>query len=292
MLADTRRSFAVGPATVIHNGRRTDWVQARRRSRSCSAPGGCGTRRRTRPRSTRRRAWSTGRSSSPAMRPRTARRAAPGCSAGCRSTSSRCGSARAAVFAAPARYEPFGLGILEAALSGCALVLGDIASLRELWDGAAEFVDPDDPQALAAALDALAHAPGWCTHLAGRARRRAPRRFRPAAMARRYADEYQRLLRPRGGIGMRFAPVLPLAGLRLEPRQRPLPARRVQRARRPRPRGARLRAARRVEPGQPRRRARRGPIVERSSARWPSCAARATTSPGSTPGSWSTTRTS
>ena len=34
----------------------------------------------------------------------------------------------------PARYEPFGLSILEAALSGCALVLGDLPSLRELWD--------------------------------------------------------------------------------------------------------------------------------------------------------------
>ena len=63
---------------------------------------------------------------------------------------------RAAVFAAPALYEPFGLGVLEAALSGCSLVLGDIPPLRELWDGAARFVDPRDPEALRAALrDAL-----------------------------------------------------------------------------------------------------------------------------------------
>src|SRR5579884_3586706 len=38
--------------------------------------------------------------------------------------------AAAAIFALPARYEPFGLGILEAAACGCALVLGNIASLR------------------------------------------------------------------------------------------------------------------------------------------------------------------
>src|SRR5207253_5156707 len=38
----------------------------------------------------------------------------------------------AAIYAAPALYEPFGLGILEAARDGCALVLGDIPSLREL----------------------------------------------------------------------------------------------------------------------------------------------------------------
>jgi glycogen(starch) synthase len=47
---------------------------------------------------------------------------------------------RAAIYALPARYEPFGLSVLEAALSECALVLGDIPSLRENWDGAAVFV--------------------------------------------------------------------------------------------------------------------------------------------------------
>jgi glycosyltransferase involved in cell wall biosynthesis len=58
----------------------------------------------------------------------------------------------AAVFASAARYEPFGLGALEAAQSGCALVLSDIASFRELWEGAALFV-PNDIGALADALD-------------------------------------------------------------------------------------------------------------------------------------------
>jgi glycosyltransferase involved in cell wall biosynthesis len=47
--------------------------------------------------------------------------------------------ARAAIYALPARYEPFGLSVLEAAASGCALVLGDIPSLRENWEGAALF---------------------------------------------------------------------------------------------------------------------------------------------------------
>jgi glycogen synthase len=55
---------------------------------------------------------------------------------------------RAAIFAHPARYEPFGLAVLEAALAGCALVLGDIDSLREQWDGAARFVAPGDAAAL------------------------------------------------------------------------------------------------------------------------------------------------
>ena len=56
---------------------------------------------------------------------------------------------RATVYVAPSRYEPFGLAPLEAALAGCALVLSDIATFRELWDGCAEFFAPGDPAALA-----------------------------------------------------------------------------------------------------------------------------------------------
>lgn len=56
--------------------------------------------------------------------------------------------AGAAIFAAPARYEPFGLAVLEAAAKGCALVLSDIPGFRELWDGAARFVPPDDADGL------------------------------------------------------------------------------------------------------------------------------------------------
>ncbi len=51
---------------------------------------------------------------------------------------------RASIFAHPALYEPFGLSVLEAAKARCCLVLADIPSLRELWDGAALFIDPRD----------------------------------------------------------------------------------------------------------------------------------------------------
>jgi glycogen(starch) synthase len=54
----------------------------------------------------------------------------------------------AAIYALPAKYEPFGLSVLEAASAGCALVLGDIPSLRENWDGVARFVDPSEPEDL------------------------------------------------------------------------------------------------------------------------------------------------
>ncbi|MGH9307868.1 MAG: glycosyltransferase family 4 protein, partial [Vicinamibacterales bacterium] len=62
---------------------------------------------------------------------------------------------RASIYVLPARYEPFGLSVLEAARAGCALVLGDIASLRENWDGVAVFVPPDDTGALASVLRQL-----------------------------------------------------------------------------------------------------------------------------------------
>jgi glycosyltransferase involved in cell wall biosynthesis len=65
--------------------------------------------------------------------------------------------ARAAIYVLPARYEPFGLSVLEAALQGCALVLGDIGSLREVWGPAALYVPPDDRGALERTIEHLAN---------------------------------------------------------------------------------------------------------------------------------------
>ncbi len=62
--------------------------------------------------------------------------------------------AGATVFASAARYEPFGLAVLEAAQAGMALVLSDIPTFRELWDGAATFVPAKDDAAWLAALEA------------------------------------------------------------------------------------------------------------------------------------------
>jgi glycosyltransferase involved in cell wall biosynthesis len=97
---------------------------------------------------------------------------------------------RAAVFAHPARYEPFGLAVLEAALAGCALVLGDIESLRELWDGAALFVPPGDDGALRGALQALAGDPRGREVFAAAARARALRLV-PDRMAAGYLALYR-----------------------------------------------------------------------------------------------------
>lgn len=100
---------------------------------------------------------------------------------------------RAAAFVHPARYEPFGLAVLEAAICGCPLVLGDIPSLRELWRGAALFVDPEDAHALCRNLDRLL-ADGALRDSLGRAARERAHRYGAAAMAAAYAKEYQQLL--------------------------------------------------------------------------------------------------
>ncbi len=51
--------------------------------------------------------------------------------------------AKRPIFVSAASFEPFGLAVLEAAQAGCALVLSDIPTFRELWDGAATFVPLD-----------------------------------------------------------------------------------------------------------------------------------------------------
>jgi glycosyltransferase involved in cell wall biosynthesis len=97
--------------------------------------------------------------------------------------------ARASIYALPARYEPFGLSVLEAALSGCALVLGDIRSLRENWDGAAVFVPPEDRRALTAGIQKLIDDAPLREQLAARGRARAAG-FTVDRMADAYLSAY------------------------------------------------------------------------------------------------------
>jgi glycosyltransferase involved in cell wall biosynthesis len=100
---------------------------------------------------------------------------------------------QAPIYAAPAVYEPFGLGILEAALDGCALVLGDIPSLHELWEDAAIFVEPRDSDALHEVLACLIDAPQVRDDLAERARERATA-YSIERSGAAYRQLYQRLL--------------------------------------------------------------------------------------------------
>ena len=61
----------------------------------------------------------------------------------------------ASIYVLPAKYEPFGLSALEAALSGCALVLGDIDSLREIWQDNAVYVNTNGAEELARTINKL-----------------------------------------------------------------------------------------------------------------------------------------
>jgi glycogen synthase len=107
---------------------------------------------------------------------------------------------RAAIYAMPARYEPFGLSILEAGLSGCALVLGDVPSLRENWEGAALFVPPENGAALRRHLAWLMEGERQMEVLGSAARRRALK-YTTQTMAEGYARAYEDLHVRAGAMG-------------------------------------------------------------------------------------------
>ena len=101
--------------------------------------------------------------------------------------------AAASIYALPALYEPFGYTPLEAALSGCALVLGDIDSLREIWRDAAVFVNPNDSTALKSELLDLTKDDERRREMSHRARERALE-FTSARMGENYLAAYSELL--------------------------------------------------------------------------------------------------
>jgi glycosyltransferase involved in cell wall biosynthesis len=61
----------------------------------------------------------------------------------------------ASIYVLPAKYEPFGLSALEAALSGCVLVLADIPTLKEIWGDAAVYFDVHNVKELESVINKL-----------------------------------------------------------------------------------------------------------------------------------------
>ncbi|TIN16886.1 MAG: glycosyltransferase family 4 protein, partial [Mesorhizobium sp.] len=90
--------------------------------------------------------------------------------------------ARAGIFMSPSLYEPFGLAVLEAAMSATPLVLSDIATYRELWDGAAMFYNARNARDLAACINRLSSDAEHRREL-GQAAMRRSRRFTLARQA-------------------------------------------------------------------------------------------------------------
>ncbi|MBD2745583.1 glycosyltransferase family 4 protein [Microvirga sp. BT688] len=100
---------------------------------------------------------------------------------------------RQPIFVSTALYEPFGLAVLEAAQAGCALVLSDIPTFRELWDGSALFVDPKDESEAADAVERLAQDPDAQAAL-GRAARKRAEAYTVEAMSEGVLNAYRSVL--------------------------------------------------------------------------------------------------
>jgi len=100
---------------------------------------------------------------------------------------------RAEIYVAPALYEPFGLAVLEAASAGCALMLADIPSFRELWNGAALFVDPNDAVSIGRSINGLCEDKQLLHHLQQTSSRRAAD-YRLSRTVASYQKLYETLL--------------------------------------------------------------------------------------------------
>jgi len=102
--------------------------------------------------------------------------------------------AKASVFVMPAKYEPFGLAVLEAAKAACALALGDIPTLREIWGDAALYFNPFDGNAANDVIMQLIDNPVMRQEMALKAQQRA-KEFTAKKMAAKYFDLYTTLIK-------------------------------------------------------------------------------------------------
>lgn len=73
------------------------------------------------------------------------------------------------LYVLPVKYEPFGLSFLESAARKCALVGGNIPTLRELWKESMSYVDTEDPQGLAHICNLLLKNNRYCESMANEA---------------------------------------------------------------------------------------------------------------------------
>lgn len=100
---------------------------------------------------------------------------------------------RASVFVSPTRYEPFGLAILEAAKNGCALVLSDLDTLKELWQEAALFFNPEDEADAEKMAMRLLDNPQFLKELSQKAKNRAAD-FSEEKMGEAYFGLYRKMV--------------------------------------------------------------------------------------------------
>jgi glycogen synthase len=104
--------------------------------------------------------------------------------------------ASAAIYAATSRYEPFGLSPLEAALSGCTLVMNDIPVFHELWGDSALYFGHNDSASLFELIAELKYSPGLREQYGARAYLTARQKFATARMVVEYERAYEQILSP------------------------------------------------------------------------------------------------
>jgi glycosyltransferase involved in cell wall biosynthesis len=96
----------------------------------------------------------------------------------------------ATVYVHPSRHEGFGLPVLEAMRCGAAVAAAAAGSLPEVVGEAGVLFDPEDPAAMARALEALRLDPGWRRELGARAAGRAAS-FRAEDLGRETLAAYE-----------------------------------------------------------------------------------------------------
>lgn len=103
---------------------------------------------------------------------------------------------RAAIYAATSQYEPFGLSPLEAALSGCALLMNDNPVFHELWGDAAIYFNRNDADDLGRRLHELRADSSRRDEHAARAYETAVATFTASRMVQQYENVYQSVCSP------------------------------------------------------------------------------------------------
>ena len=98
---------------------------------------------------------------------------------------------RASIYVATSCYEPFGLAPVEAALSGCALILNDLPVFRELWGDDAVYFARNDAHSLAQEVSRVARNDRARQELANRTKKRAQEKFTASRMAEEYCHMYR-----------------------------------------------------------------------------------------------------
>jgi glycogen synthase len=98
-----------------------------------------------------------------------------------------------AIYIVTSCYEPFGLGAVEAALCGCAIVANDIPSMREVWGSNAIYFERNNAGSLRGVLEALRQDQAAVEHAAAKAHAHVKNLYSAERMTTAYMHLYSKL---------------------------------------------------------------------------------------------------